>query len=162
VVLGPNGLSVAAFGEGADRAMAALSAALGKPEKDSGWTGSFGDYGTCPGERVRSQRWNGFEALFVEGKTDLRPDGKAHLFGFHYEEGGSSPRLTTADGIGLGSTVRQLRSSYGSRVEIFDDEVAGQEAFHVGAAPRELFGLLSGQAPDDRVVSISGGGMCGE
>lgn len=164
LVLGPDSLGIARFGDSADTAMTALSSALGKPDADKGWTDSFSEYGSCPGTRVRGQRWKSFEALFVEGSTDLRPDGKPHLFGFLYSQETESPepRLVTANGIGLGSTVRQLRSSYGDKVEIFDDTVTEQEAFHVGAAPRELFGLLTGRGPDDRVVFISGGGMCSE
>ena len=164
VVPGPDGVGVARFGDDAEAAMDALSAALGKPDTDSGWKGSFSEYGTCPGARVRGQGWKSFTALFVEGTTDLRPDGKPHLFGFLYGGEGkpSEPRLVTANAIGLGSTVRQLRASYGDRVETFDDTVTEQTAFRVGDSPRELFGLLSGQGPGDRVVFMSGGGICGE
>ena len=165
VVLDPDGIGVAKFGDDADPVISALTAALGPPNRDTGYASPFGEYGVCPGDSVRGIIWKDFTVLFAQGSTPLRSDGKPHLLGFSYGTTGSptaaQPKLTTSKGIGLGSTLAEVRKAYGP-VETYDDEISQSTGFTIGEPPRQLFGFLSGPGPTARVVQLQGGAPCGE
>lgn len=165
VVLSPDGVGVAKFGDDADTAIRALTAALGRPDRDTGYVGSFSEFGTCPGDKVRGVIWKDFTVLFAQGRTPARSDGRPHLLDFGYGTTGSStpaqPKLATSKGIGLGSTLAEIRKAYGP-VETYYDEITQSTGFTIGEPPHQLFGFLSGPGPTARLEQLQGGVPCGE
>lgn len=175
VVLRPDGLGrasdsgndmMAAFGSEAETAIAAITAALGPPDEDTGWIPSFSGFGTCPGEEVRVVRWATMWAYMTDGSTEWRDDGVPHFFSYLnsvFASETASLGLLTDDGVGLGDTVKALRDAYGSRVEIMYEEFYDGYVFNIDvAAPGQLWGGLTGGDDDDLITSIDGGTGCGE
>jgi len=144
LVLEPDGLGVLAgtsairrfpFGSPARAVRTAVTAALG-PLRTT-------DLPECgQGPRVGSDRQR-FSLLFdgdrFVGWTDLGAPGR---------------RLSTADGLRVGSTRAQLRSSLGTLT--VTDGSLGTE----WNSPGGLFGLLDGERPTSRVTAISAGETC--
>ncbi len=70
---------------------------------------------------------------------------------------GAFPELATAEGISVDSTVAELRSAYGSRLEISGDDAFGPSFTVRVPAPGALSGTLTGTAGSDTVASMGGG-----
>ena len=164
----PDGatLTMAAFGSEAETALAAITAALGPPDEDSGWIPSFSGFGTCPGEEVRALRWATMWAYMTDGNTEWRNDGVPHFFSYLnsvFVSETASLGLLTEEGIGLGDSVKALRDAYGNRVEIMYEEFYDGYVFNIDVpAPGRLWGGLTGGEDDDLITSIDGGAGCGE
>lgn len=158
--------TMAAFGSEAETALAAITAALGPPDEDSGWIPSFSGFGTCPGEEVRALRWATMWAYMTDGNTEWRNDGVPHFFSYLnsvFESETASLGLLTEEGIGLGDSVKALRDAYGNRVEIMYEEFYDGYVFNIDVpAPGRLWGGLTGGEDDDLITSIDGGAGCGE
>ena len=71
------------------------------------------------------------------------------------DQGARGRRLTTADGIGVGSTLAALRRSLG-RVDV----TAGSLGAEWTAAGGDLSGVLDGTSRTSRVTVISAGETC--
>lgn len=71
-----------------------------------------------------------------------------------WTEQGGAPRRTTADGIGVGSSLSALRASFGtvtlSRTSLGDE----------WASPGPIAGLIDGRTPTSRVTTIYSGETC--
>ncbi|HKB93229.1 MAG TPA: hypothetical protein VKC62_03210 [Gaiellaceae bacterium] len=94
VLLGSHGIGAVHFGTPKTRAVAALTRTLGAPT-------SRGVNHGC-GARYTEVYWGGLSAEF-----------RSNVFsGFRYKAGG--PRLATAKGITLGSSMAELRRAYGA------------------------------------------------
>jgi hypothetical protein len=181
VVLRADGLGVVAFGSPEQDAMGALQGRLGPPAERGSWSGAT-PFGTCPGP-VRAVRWGRLYVLFTNGPTRYAPNGRWHLFAWRVETlqrskldpqyagptpptappplRGYSPR--TAAGIGVGSTVAELRAAYGSRVRISSGPPGNIYRFRIGqGAAGELSGSLSGGTPGATVTGLDAGAVCGE
>jgi hypothetical protein len=181
VVLRADGLGVAAFGTAEQAAMRALQGRLGQPQERGSWSGAT-PFGTCPGP-VRAVRWGRLYVLFTNGPTRYGPDGRWHLFAWQVDAVqrtavdpqysgptpppdppplyGYSPR--TATGIGFGSTVTELRATYGDRLHIGRSETGRADQFTVGrGATIALFGSLTGGTPQATVNWLAAGAVCGE
>ncbi|MES2442460.1 MAG: hypothetical protein V4574_06485 [Pseudomonadota bacterium] len=140
--LAPDGLSLvtasgssrhASFGMGRDVAVPMISAALGKPTD----TGRNDECGQGPMETV----------AFTGGLTLFFQEGK-----FVGWDLGDKSALATAAGIGIGSTLRQVREAMTVTVE---ESTLGHE-FSAG----DLGGLLSAAAPDGKVEHLWAGSTC--
>ena len=181
VVLRADGLGLVAFGSADRDALGALQGRLGPPAERGSWSGAT-PFGTCPGP-VRAVRWGRLYVLFTNGPTRYAPAGRWHLFAWQAETvqrskvdpqysgptppteppplRGYSPR--TAAGIGIGSTVAELRAAYGSRVRISFGTPGNTYRFRIGqGAAGELSGSLSGGAPGATVTGLAAGAICGE
>jgi hypothetical protein len=180
VVLRADGLGVVAFGSAERDAMGALQDRLGRPAERGSWSGAT-PFGTCPGP-VRAVRWGRLYVLFTNGSTRYAPVGRWHLFAWQVETlqrskvdpqyagptpptapplRGYSPR--TAAGIGVGSTVAELRAVYGSRVRISYGTPGNIYRFRIGqGAAGELSGSLSGGTLRATVTGLDAGAVCGE
>jgi hypothetical protein len=181
VVLRADGLGVAAFGTAEQAAMRALQGQLGPPDERGSWSGAT-PFGTCPGP-VRAVRWGRLYVLFTNGPTRYGPDGRWHLFAWQVDQvqrtaidpqhagpapppdppplRGYSPR--TATGIGFGSTLADLRTVYGSRLQLGRAESGPTYQFTVRrGATIELFGSLTGGSPQSTVTGLAAGAVCGE
>lgn len=119
IVLEPNGLRLVDFGDLFEDAMTKLQAVLGPPtfaehtESDSPSKTDFEAHWEHAGLRV------GFSTEF----SLFRDDGRLH-FTWWTTDGFPPIPLTTAAGVGVGSTLRQLEDIYGDRFWINSDECA--------------------------------------
>lgn len=150
-----EGLGEVLVGFPPDVVIADISAIYGSPDLDSDWLVSQPNlYGSCPGELMRAVGWGSLVTIFVNDGTD--PLGErffTYTYGYDYAEntGGVDPRnlgLTTVEGIGLGSTVEELRRAYGDRVSISGDPELDVWSFEIDGPA--LSGLLDG--PEDSGV----------
>jgi hypothetical protein len=125
-----DGLGIVSFGDDAETAVAALESVLGPPEVDSGWEEWY-----CTAGLVRNLQWGGLYVLFTEGPTRWSTGGP-HLVFYSYglEEGGDPLRLTTPEGISLGSFVSDLEGVYGKALEINDRDTLFGPVFVVADA----------------------------
>ena len=146
VVLGPDGLGVVNFGEEADQVVAELSALLGRPSDDR-------PLGSCPSGEV--ERLVEFAELAVlVGRRQGTPRFVAWDLG---PPSGALPALTTAEGVGVGTTLAALRAAYGDRLEVSGDDPFGP-SFEVRVpAPGRLTGNLTGTTTSDTVATLGGG-----
>jgi len=178
--LRPDGLGVAAFGTAEREAMDRLQRRLGTPDERGSWTGAT-PFGTCPGP-VRAVRWGRLYVLFTNGPTRDAAGGRWHLFAYQVDATqrtkldpgysgpnppeppplrGYSPR--TAAGIGFGSTLAQVRSAYGRRVEVSFGEPGMIHRIRIGfGTAGDLWGSLSGGTPSSTVTGLTAGATCGE
>ena len=146
IVLGPFGLGVVSFGVEAATALAALEARLGPPVDDR-------PLGSCPSGEVDRVVQFAELSVLVEGSGD------SERF-VAWDLGATStgrPRLTTAEGVGIGTSLVELRSVYGDRLRLARDDAFGP-AFEVEVdPPGRLGGTLTGIADDATVATLSGG-----
>eukprot|EP01036_Dinobryon_divergens_P050169 gene50169-67182_t len=126
LVLRADGLGDALFGTDPDQVIAYVAANLGKPTADSGWADPFSAFGVCPGTEVRGVTWGDLTLLFSDDSPVV--SGRRHFFSYLLGPPfGSTVQpagMTTAERIGVGNTVGELRFTYPD-VELFDDELAG-------------------------------------
>jgi len=124
------------FGQAESEVIAALTTLRGRaPER------SRND--ECGAGPINFVSWgDGMELLFQSGQ----------LAGWAVRRG-ASPGFATSEGVGVGSTLADLRRAYpGATVR---DDTIGPE-FQAG----ELFGTLSGATPDARVTAMWAGASC--
>lgn len=159
LVLRDDGLGDALFGTEPDAVVRYVQAILGAPTADSGWADPFSAFGVCPGTEVRGVTWGDLTLLFSDESTVA--SGRRHFFNYSYgppfgvsiqPEG-----MRTDTGIGIGSTVAELRVAYPT-VRIFPPDIA--DAYFV--VDENFTGFLSGTADTDTVRSVIGGIGCGE
>ena len=165
--LATDGLGDVEFGLSPEAVIADISALYGEPDHDSGWIPAEPNiYGTCPGDGMRAIGWGSLVTLFtVDATSDLGGWFFAWTFGYDYTQnaGGIDPRnmdLSTAEGIGLGSTVAELEAALGTGLTIVGDETLDVWTFT--AAQDGWRGLLSGGTQDDTVTLIESIDGCGE
>ena len=159
LVLLADGLGPLEFGASPESAIEFLSAALGTPMADSGWTDSFSVYGTCPGSEVRGVEWPGFLALFGDADDDYS-DGGRHFMAWTVGWFGPDPfGMKTEDGIGIGATRDEVASTYLSATFFPADEL-----FPPSVQILTSRGTLQGYFGEDDAIlsSVSAGTPCGE
>jgi hypothetical protein len=173
VVLRADGIGAFRFAAAPDEVIAGLTLRWGPPDGDTGWIAAGGSpFGVCPGTVVRGVNWRGFTVLFSDGRTPWAPAGRRHLFTWQYavddparpapDPGGNRPRLQTPTGASIGSTVQGLRQVYGEALELFDEPPAGPQFGVETGEGGLLYGSVTGHDPAGVVVSMVGGGGCGE
>ena len=147
VVLAPDGLGIVAFGDDGETVLATLAGVLGPPIDDR-------PLGSCPsGEADRLVQFAELAVLFGGGRLVAWDVGPAS---------GTLPPLATAEGIGVGSSVAELRGSYGERLRLDPDDPFGPVFEITTPPPGRLAGTLTGTGPTDTVASLSGGAAsCG-
>ncbi len=161
------------FGSDDDDVVSALTTALGPPLNDSGWLDSNTDgwnlFGVCPAPRVRGVNWGetgaSFQVLFTDGDTDFWIGGVEHFFTFYYLATSAPTDLTTPEGIGVGSTLGDLKAAYDpSKIVIDEAWFDPAEGFwsYDQEAWTGLWGFATGQGDGDVITSLNGGLGCGE
>lgn len=146
VVLSPDGLGVVSFGDEAGVVLARLGDLLGPPGDDR-------PLASCPsGAADRLVQFSELGILFAGP-----PGGQRFVAWDIGPASGAFPELTTAEGISVDSTVAELRSAYGSGLEISGDDAFGPSFTVRVPAPGALSGTLTGTAASDTVASLGGG-----
>ncbi len=159
--LGASSLGAAEFGTDPEAVITYVASVLGPPTADSGWTDAItGGFGVCPGNEVRGVAWNDLVLLFSDN-TDVA-SGRRHFFSYTlgpaFEADVNPFGLTTDAGIGIGSTVANLRGTYPAALINPADDV-GSASFLIFAG---LSGALSSDADDGQITVVRGGTGCGE
>ncbi len=150
LALGPDGIDgLAPLGLDAEHALAHFETAFGLPNEDVSFP--------CPGHvgGVRSVRWADLTALFADSTF------VGYLDGLHYPNDGPLLELTTTEGVGIGSTRRELVAAYGDRVQIgppTDDVQGDVEEFMIDDG--RLSGLIEGKGETGVVITVRAGVAC--
>ncbi len=146
VVLEPDGLAVVAFGDEAGVVVAELATRLGPPTDDDALP-------ACASGEL--DRLIEFAELSVLVATN---DGVERFVAWDLgPSSGVSVRLATAEGISVGSTLAQLRSAYGERLDLLADDPFGPR-FEIDVEGQgRLGGTLTGTGAGDTVATLSGG-----
>lgn len=161
LVLRANGLGSANFGTDPDGVVAYVAAIIGKPLTDSGWIDPSA-VGACPGSELRQVTWGDLILQFSDVSNVT--SGRRHFFSYAYGPSAvpgapvSPAGLKTEAGIGVGSTVTELKGTYPTAVVNPADDFGGAN-YSINAG---LAGFLSGVTDTDTVMSILGGQGCGE
>jgi hypothetical protein len=159
LVLRDDGLGDALFGTDPEEVVRYVQAILGPPTADSGWADPFSAFGVCPGTEVRGVTWGDLTLLFSDESTVAA--GRRHFFNYSYGPPfGVSIQpagMRTITGIGIGSTVAELRAAFPT-VRVFPPDIA--DAYFV--VDENFTGFLSGTTDADTVRSVIGGMGCGE
>ena len=146
MVLGPDGLGAVHFGDPADAVLSRLTGILGPPVDD-------GPLGSCPtGAADRLVR-------FAELGVVLGGEGADQRF-VAWDVGlaaGAYPELRTAEGIGVGSTVAEVRRAYPGAVQVVPDDAFGPRLEVAMPNGGSLTGTLTGTGPGDTVVTLGAG-----
>lgn len=157
--LSPEGLGDVSFGLDPNTVIEEIAALVGDPDLDTDWIPSTPNaYGSCPGQAMRAIGWGTLVTIFIDdGNSDLGGYFYTYTYGFDYLEnqGGIDPRdlgLTTAAGVGLGTTVAALRGAYGDAAAVDGDATLDVWSFRVDSAG--FRGLLTGPDDDDTVTLI--------
>ena len=160
LTLDGRGVGAASFGDDPDTAIAAVSGVLGDPTDDSGWVDPF-TISACPGNEYRRVSWGAFSLQFSDSTSVA--DGRRHFFGYEYGEVGSTdvqpPGLETSEGIGIGSTVAELKQAYPGVAVFAGEEGLSSSGFEV--QENRLGGQLTDPSDAGFVVLIRGGDFCG-
>lgn len=162
LVLRPDGIGSTYFGADAGNALAAFEDILGDSDEDTGWVDQQENYGICLGNEVRFVRWGSLQVFFTDGPSDWRPAGRhfaSYTHAGHFA--GDELALVTADGLALGSPVGDVRAQFGDDA-VFDDPLYGPVFFYDPPGAAQMWGELSGLAPEDTIESITGSFACGE
>lgn len=170
VVLGFDGLGVAAFRETETGVIDALEAFLGPPDDDSGWV-QYADqqpgFGACGGDEWRLVRWGQLGVLLTNGAPPGGGDATPHFAMYGY--GGlhglapSVPALTTADGVTVGTSGQTVLDVYGAAATfVAGDEIVSPYILIEDGSPNPMLVLLDGDAPTGDVIGIRAGFLCGE
>jgi hypothetical protein len=156
-----DGLGEARFGTDADAVVEFVNSLLGDPTTDSGWVPAAGQFGSCPGTEVRGVSWRDLTLMFGDASTVT--SGRPHFFAYVYgpafaRTGIDPPGLQTVAGIGIGSTVAQLRAAYPA-ADVHEGDRITPPGFSLGD---DFSGILTGVTDADTVRAIAGGVGCGE
>jgi hypothetical protein len=155
-----DGLGDALFGAEADGVIEYVNGILGGPTNDTGWQDPIALGAPCPGTEVRFVEWHDLSLMF--GNESPAASGFRHFASYTYGpplSGQLEPfGLTTAQGVGVGNTVRELKAAYPSVVVNPADEISSPSFF----IEEGLAGYLTGATNNDAIISFVGGYGCGE
>ncbi|MFN8022864.1 MAG: hypothetical protein U0Q03_15160 [Acidimicrobiales bacterium] len=160
LALQSDGLDGALFGADPEQVIAYVTAVIGAPTDDSGWIDDTTAFPECPGTELRVVRWGDLHLLF----GDESPYGSNRRHFFSYVVGptdGSESQpvgLRTAERIGVGNTVGELRFTFPDTV-LWDDELRGP-SFIVGDTPDGINGTVTDFGDDERITMVMAGPRC--
>ena len=160
IVLARDGLGIAAFGDGADDTIAAVTAVLGEPDKDSGWVEPL-SIGACAGEQG-SLRGLGLAVPLLLRPSRRSADGERALLRLLVRE----RERSRSDSRGP-RHPRRDRPRHDRRVPPGGLPRRRHRAGEEGLFPSNFYvddtlsGRLTGGDDDDLVTVIIGGDPCG-
>lgn len=152
LILRPDGLGVAAFGQALDVALPALLARLGPPDEDRSahdptlW-GYLSESIDVDG-RIRLVTWGSLEVVFLD-RTGTIPASRIPFAAWNmWALDGTDPALATPEGIGLGATLADLEAAYGDRLRV-PNEPGGPCAISWVFSVDDPAGALRGRFVDE-------------
>ncbi|MFV0308107.1 MAG: hypothetical protein ACK5OX_10245 [Desertimonas sp.] len=152
LILDTTGLGVADYQAPADEVVATLTGLLGEPTEDTGWVDPI-TIGTCLSNEARRVSWNSLSVFF----GDNGEPGSRQFFTYSYGDvadlGAEPIGLLTPAGIGIGSTIADLRAAYPEVTINLGEEGLIESTFFVD---ENLGGLVTGDADTDVVTVIYG------
>ena len=158
IALRGDGLGVVELGADPEEAIEAVTAELGEPFKDTGWTDGPGAFGACPVDRIRGVQWGesgGLVLLFADGETD-HGSGE-HLFTWQVTD--APPPIATAEGLGYGATAADAEELYGAMVERVPAEDPFPAFLRIAGEGGEIRAYLD---ETDTITNLEAGTGCGE
>ena len=159
IVFGADGIGVASFGDDPDEVVSSAQALLGAPSEDSGWVDPF-TISACPGSEYRRVSWGALSLQFSDSTRFVA--GRRHFFGYEYglvgQINAEPAGLTTAEGVGVGTSVADLKASYPGATVGAGEEGLSSPYF---AVPGVVQGELTGVGDSDVVMLMLGGEICG-
>ena len=155
--LSAGGLGDALFDADADGVVDYVNSILGIPTTDSGWVDATANGIGCPGTEIRFVDWNDLSLFFTDDVTASRHFA-AYTYGPAFSANISPFGLATDAGIGVGSSVGELRAAYPAAVILPEDEFNGP-SFEIEPGLR---GVLTGTDDAGTLLSFVGGFGCGE
>jgi len=148
-----DGLGPVIFGTEAARALAELTQALGPSEKPTLVAAGT----SC--DATRMFQWRNLQVLVNEVMPGAGTT--AGFVGWSLTAGGRVPlSLKTDKGVGIGSTLAALRSTYGGNLAIVQTEPV--PVFTITTPAGVITGQLDGQAPASTVRTLRAGTFCGD
>ncbi len=158
LVLSGTGLGDYAFGSAPDEVIAAVTELYGEPTRDTDWVDPL-SIAACPGTELRIVSWDALDLAF--GDESSVATGERHFSSYSYGIDGqiasTPPGLLTTNGIGLGSSIAELRNAYPD-VTLTEESDFGAANFFVNDALR---GYITGVDDSAAVTVIVGGDGCG-
>lgn len=163
-VLRPDGIDRLFFGADPETVLDELTERLGPPESDTRWKDQESEYdGLCGGTEARFVNWETLQVFFTDRESSWKPGGGRHFAAYSVIEGAEQFTFETSKGVGLGSTVDEVRQAYRDDVEFGVHPAFETEVFAVDPpGDGYLLGFLTGLDSDDIVTQIDGGFSCGE
>ncbi len=155
--LSASGLGAALFDADADGVVDYVNSILGIPTTDSGWVDATANGIGCPGTEIRFVDWNDLSLFFTDDITAIRHFA-AYTYGPAFGANISPFGLSTDAGIGVGSSIAELRAAYPAVNIAPEDEFSGP-SFEI---ENGLRGVLTGTDDTDVILSFVGGFGCGE
>ena len=158
LVLSGAGIGATPFGTPPDEVIDYVTSFLGPPTRDTDWIDPL-SIGVCPGTEVRIVSWEALELSF--GDQSAFGSGARHFTSYSYgvdgQVGVGPEGLLTTNGIGLGSSVADLRNAYPDVTLFPEDDFSGPNFF----VNESLRGYLTGTDDDSAVTVVIGGDGCG-
>ncbi len=159
-LLGRDGLGFAILGEGEDETLASLRQGLGAPTKDGPLTAEACDTGAD-----RQVEWGDLVTYFGDEADRRTFFGWAYGTGTGFGSGGPapSPKLTTPEGVTVGSKVSAVKTAYGKRLKLVPEDGETGPSFVVNndqGQPSGFGGAMTGLKDSDTVTQLSGGLIC--
>lgn len=103
-------LAAYAFGADADAVRAAVTKAVGSSDRDTAWHKDD----RCDGELTRRVTWGDLELVFSKGANGTEPTDLTFQQWYVSGRGARPTPLVSPEGIGIGSTVSDLKQAYKS------------------------------------------------
>jgi len=151
-----DGVGDARFATVPDDVVGYISGVLGTPTADSGWVAAVER--RCPGTEVRSVAWGDLSLLF--GDASNLTTGRRHFFAWSFgptSGAAISPAgLHTPEGIGVGSTVAELRAAYPAATLFAGDDLTAASA----QISEGMFAFLNESGDAGVVTALLGGQGC--
>jgi len=157
------GIGPIEFGTNAAQAMGQLTASLGAPDEDTGFSIATGAFGACPGDTVRIIRWGPLATVVIRNGVTETFEG----FRLDLNYGGitsDAASLTTLSGLSAGNTVADLNEIYGAsfRIDYVVDSELGTVFQVLGSEGQLLlWGPVSSTESDGKVFGIYARNACG-
>ena len=156
LALRSDGVGDARFGARPDDVINYVTKVIGPQTSDSGWVDA--PTRRCPGTVVRFVAWGDLN-LYFSDSSQVSPASKAFFSWALGPANGTSivpAGMKTLDGIGIGSTVAQLRSKYPA-ARIFAGDSAGTGS---STLTQDLYAFLNGSDDASVIIELTGGQGC--
>jgi hypothetical protein len=153
IVLSGDGVGALKFGTNSAHTIARFMQALGEPEKNQQLPAAT----TCAA--TRRLQWGNFQVLVNEVGSSSGAGRPGFGGWFLGATTGAPLEFKTEKGIGLGSTVAQLKAAYGTDVAIGGGDSG--PSFTLTVPSGVILGQLSARTDAGKITNIQAGNYCG-